>query len=71
MNHQQIMATERKIAYVDNTGGAISADPLFHQVIMNAVHLDSTELPSELSDIVMLTYVQIDVTERRAILNWL
>lgn len=70
MTHNEIMATERKIAYVDNTMGMVSADPMLHAAVMAAVHADTTELPEELADLVVLSYVQIDATERRAILNF-
>ena len=38
--------------------------------IMAAVHADSTELPEEIADLLTLEFVQIDATERRAIINW-
>ena len=69
MKHVEIMATERKIAYVDNTA-VISSDPMFHKLVMVAVHADTTELPEELADLVVLSYVRIDATENRAVLNW-
>lgn len=65
MTLEQILATPRKIAYVDNTGEA----RMFDEQIRAAVYADSTELPSAIADIFKLTYVQIG-DERRAIINW-
>lgn len=70
VTHDEIMSTERKIAYVDNTGGAIASDPMMHKLVMAAVHADTTDLPEEIADLVVLTYAQVGATERRAILNW-
>lgn len=70
MNHEQIMATERKIAYVDNTGGSVSADPILHSLVLAAVHADTTELPDDIADLFTLSYVRISDIENRAILNW-
>lgn len=70
MTHEEIMATKRKIAYVDNTMGVVCSDPMLHAAVMAAVLADTTELPEELADLLVLTYVQIDATERRAILNF-
>lgn len=67
MTHDQIMATERKIAYVNNTGSDMS---MFEDEIMAAIHADSTELPEEISDLLTLSYVRISDIENRAILNW-
>lgn len=70
MTHEEIMATDRKIAYVDNTMGMVSSDPMMHKLVMAAVHADTTDLPGEIADLVVLSYVQIDDSERRAILNF-
>lgn len=66
MTHAEIMTTDRKIAYVDNTGEA----RMFHKEILAAVHTDSTELPEEIADLMTLSFVQISANERRAIVNW-
>jgi hypothetical protein len=65
MKLEQILATERKIAYVNNTGVDVR---MFDEVIMNAIYADSTELPEEIADLFVLKYVQISPNESRAIL---
>ena len=65
MTLDQILATDRKIAYVNNTGCDVR---MFDEVIMSAIYADSTELPEEIADLFVLKYVRISDNEHRAIL---
>jgi hypothetical protein len=65
MTLAEILATPRKIAYVNNTGMDLR---MWHDQIMAAVEADSTTPPDDLVDLVTIRYVHLG-TERRAILE--
>lgn len=67
MQLNDILATDRKILFVNNTGHDVS---MFENEIRAAIYADSTELPEEIADLLVLSYARISDTENRAILNW-
>lgn len=66
MTLDKILATDRKILFVNNTVSDVS---MFENEIRKAIYADSTELPEEIADLLTLTYVRFG-DENRAILNW-
>lgn len=64
MTLTEILATPRRIAYVDNTGMDLR---MWHDQLMAVIEADSTTPPDDLVDLVTITYVELG-TERRAII---
>ena len=64
MTLDQILATPRRIKFVNNTGHNLD---MFSKEIDAAIFADSTELPEEIADLIRIEYVQLG-DERRAII---
>lgn len=65
MTLTEILATPRKIAYVDNTGMDLR---MWHDQLMAVIEADSTTPPDDLVGLVTIRYVELG-TERRAIID--
>lgn len=64
MTLDQILATPRKILYVNNSGCDLA---MFENEIRAAIYADSTELPEEIADLIRIEYVKFG-DESRAII---
>jgi hypothetical protein len=65
MTLDQILATQRKILYVNNTGVDVS---MFDEMFRVAIYANSTVLHDDVADLFTLEYVQLG-NESRAILR--
>jgi hypothetical protein len=67
MTLTEILAIPHRIKYINNIGADLS---MFDKALDCAIFNHTTELPEEMQDLFVLSYVKISSTEQRCIINW-